>query len=428
MKYALLFAIWIIVLLTGVPTAQSQTLHFIVFADTDDPTVGGNDMKTYSSLTGNGGLAQTIAQYSGLTLNMAGFYGPRFQSVEVDKKLAELTPGNDDVVLFYFAGHGFNSRQNSYPSLIFGKATADIATIDASARNLRELYARIRAKKPRLTIAIADACNKERTDPPSPITSGRPIDVMPPTNLSPDRIKSLFRNWQGGFLMSSSQRNQFSHSDPKGGWMSVSFENAFLDWCSANRKGTLTWKMLLDDVVKRTEATARQNRQTQTPQFELELLPFSTAQPIQPTIASRSPTFNRPPDAPCPPLNQFVNEIALAGIKEDMPLLRDMNNSINSNNANNYAASFSKFYKNQKPFYESLNRILFNRISDLSPRCQQQLDNDTKWVKANTDEVNERYQVIQKYAQRPNQLVQQARSDLPSIIRRLEEILEKFDK
>lgn len=427
MRYVLQIGLALSLLLAG-PLAKSQTLHFIAFADTDDPTIGGNDMKTYSSLIGNGGLAQTIAQYSGLTLTMAGFYGPRCQAAELDKLVNELSPGKDDVVFFYFVGHGFNSRQNPYPSLIFGKATADIATIDASARNLREVYARIRAKKPRLTIVVGDACNKERTDPPAPITSSRPIDVMPPTNLNPERIKSLFRGWQGGVLMSSSQRNQFSHSDPKGGWMSVSFQNALLDQCSITRKGILNWKTLLDDVTRRTEATARQNRQAQTPQFEQDLTPFSVVQPTQPVIVSRSFTSTKPADAPCPSLDQFVNEIALAGIREDMPLLRDMNNAITSDNASAYAQSFSRFYRNQKPFYESLNRILFNRISDLSPRCQQQFETDTKWVKASTDEVNERYQIIQKYAQRPNQLVQQARSDLPSIIRRLEEILERLDK
>ena len=418
----------IVSLLTVGPVAQSQTLHFIVFADTDDPNIGSNDMKTYSSLTGNGGLAQTIAQYSGLTLNMAGFYGARCQAAEVDKKVGELSPGKDDVVVFYFVGHGFNSRQNAYPSLIFGKATADIATIDASARNLRELYARIRAKKPRLTIVMGDACNKERTDPPVAITSSRPIDVMPPTNLNSERLRSLFRGWQGGVLLSSSQRNQFSHSDPKGGWMSVSFENALLDACSVNRKGLLTWKTLLDDVVKRTDATARQNHEEQTPQFEQELLPVTITPPNQSAGLGRSFTSTRPADALCPSLDQFVNETALAGIREDMPLLRDMNNSITTDNADAYAESFSRFYTNQKPFYESLNRILFNRINDLSPRCQQQFDSDTRWVKVSTDEVNERYQVIQKYAQRPRQLVQQARSDLPSIIRRLEEILERLDK
>ena len=414
--------------LTSGPAAHSQTLHFIVFADTDDPSIGGNDMKTYSSLTGNGGLAQTIAQYSGLTLNMANFYGARCQAAELDKSLAELNPGKDDVVFFYFVGHGFNSRQNAYPSLIFGKATADIATIDASARNLRELYARIRAKKPRLTIVIGDACNKERTDPPAAITSSRPIDVMPPTNLNPDRLKSLFRNWQGGVLMSSSQRNQFSHSDSKGGWMSVSFQNALLDECSVNRKGVLTWNTLLTDVVKRTVAIAQQNRKQQTPQYIQELTPFSVAQPAPTAVVGRSFTSTRPADAPCPPLDQFVNEVALAGIREDMPLLRDMNNSITTDNAEAYAESFTRFYTNQKPFYERLNRILFNRIGDLPPRCQQQFDNDTRWVKNSTEEVNERYQVIQKYARRPTQLVQQARSDLPSIIRRLEEILERLDK
>ena len=413
-------------LLTNGRIVQSQTLHFIVFADTDDPNIGSNDMKTYSSLTGAGGLAQTIAQYSGLTLSMTGFYGAQCQAAEVDKKLASLTVEKDDVVFFYFVGHGFNSRQNAYPSLIFGKATADISTIDASARNLRDLYTRIRDKKQRLTIVMGDACNKERTDPPVAITSSRPIDVMPPTNINPDRLKSLFRGWQGSLLMSSSQRNQFSHSDSKGGWMSISFQNALLDWCSVSRKGPLSWKLLLDDVVKRTETTARQNKEVQTPQYEQDVTPVAIAQPV--VVSRPLPTTNRPVEPICPSLNQFVNEVALAGIREDMPLLRDMNNSITTENAEAYAQSFSRFYTNQRPFYESLNRILFNRISDLSPRCQQQFSNDTQWVKPSTDEINERYQVIQKYAQKPKQLVQQARSDLPSIIRRLEEILERLDK
>ncbi|MBD2704490.1 caspase family protein [Spirosoma sp. BT702] len=417
----------LLTLLINLSTAKGQTLHFIVFADTDDPSIGGNNLKTYSSLTGNNGLAQNIAQYSGLKPEIIGRYATDCRADELDKVLSSLNVGKDDVVFFYFAGHGFNSRQNDFPSLIVGKANADPATITASARSLSELYARIQAKNPRMTIAIADACNTYLTDPPIAVSSGRAIDIMPSTSLAPERIKALFRNWQGGILMSSSRPKQSSHSDSKGGWMSISLENAFNDWCSLNWKNPLplSWKTLLDDVKKRTETMAQQNKRQQNPQFVLNLTPFVPSN-VATTSASRS--IAPKAEGPCPALDKFVNERALAGIREDMPLLRDMNEHITTDNAEEYAQSFSKFYTNQKSFYDSLNKVLFNRIGNLSPRCQQQFDTDTKWVQNSANEVNERYQVIQKYSERPRQLVQQARSDLPSIIRRLEEILEKLDK
>ncbi|GAB3639545.1 caspase family protein [Spirosoma arcticum] len=411
----------VLVLLAGGPVARCQTLHFIAFADTDDIDIGSNNMKTYAALTGGNGLASTIAEQAKLKLRSVGFYGTRCRMAELDNALNELTVGPDDVVFFYFVGHGFNNRQNEYPSLIFGKATADPATIDASARNLRELYARIRAKKPRLTIVVGDACNKERTDPPAKVSSARTIDVMPPQNLNPDRFRDLFRNWQGGILMSSSRRNQFSHTDAKGGWMSVSFQNALNNWCATSRKGAINWKPLLDDVVLRTETIARQNSQEQNPQYEQDLKPYAGG-------TADTGDDKRPVTKLCPPMNQFVNEIALAGIRDDMPLLSDMYNSITTDNAQQYAEVFSEFYANQKPFYERLEQLLFNRINDLSPACQQQFTRETDWLKPSMLEINRRYDVIQKYAGKPTQLVHQARSDLPSIINRLKEILDRLEK
>lgn len=414
-----------LLLVVGVLASQlslGQTLHLLVFADTDDPEIGGSNMKIFSALTGPNGMASTIAKQAGLTLYPTNFYGANCRVDQLVRTLDALKTGPDDVVLFYFVGHGFNNRQNEYPSLIFGNANAEPATIDASSRNLREIYARIRAKKPRLTIVIGDACNKERTDPPAPVTSARAIGVMPPQVLSSARFKSLFRTWQGGILMSSSQRNQYAHSDPKGGWMSVSLLNALNDWCAVSHRDVVNWKGLLDETTARTVAIARQNSQDQVPQYLIELTPYAGTTPVVP------PVNNLMAGAICPTPDQFVNEIALSGVRDDMPLLQDMRHSITSANATAYAEAFTEFYQNQKPFYQSLATVLFNPVDDLPDACRKQFRQDTEWLKPSIQEINDRYDIIFKYADKPAQLVMHARTQLPSILVRLQAILEKLDK
>jgi len=406
-------------------SALGQTLHFIVFADTDDPTIGLPGLKTYNYLAKD--LAPAIAQQTGLTLAFIGYTGQQCRASELDAVLNKLNPNSSDIIFFYFTGHGWNNRQNEYPSLILGNANTDRATLENSSRNLLDIYQRLRAKNARLTIAIGEACNKERSDSPAAPSSNRQPDYMKTTAYRPERFNRLFREYQGGVVMASSQRGQLSNCDPKGGLMSIAWQNTLHKLLSDNPQNSspLTWDLVLQDVEKQTEAAAEKINQQQNPFFktDLRLVALSAKpapiQPSGPTIAT---------SAPCAPVDAYVNETALSGIREDLPLLRAMNEQVDTDNAEAYARAFLKFYSNQKKFYDNLGQMIFYESTAVPERCRPDFQRNTNWVRENTEEINERYQVIQKFAQKPMQLAAQARSELPALITRLEEILEQLDK
>ncbi|GAA4409205.1 hypothetical protein GCM10023187_32160 [Nibrella viscosa] len=419
------FVQWIILLsficLPAVSVRGQAKLHFIVFADTDDPTLSEANRKTFNFLTGRFG--PDVAGYAGLSLQMTAYSGSQCQSALFDQTLNKLSVGPDDVVLFYFVGHGWNNRQNEYPSLIFGRANADRATLESNSRNLLTIYEQIRAKQPRLTLVVGEACNKERSDDP-PTTSNREAIPMHPTNASPAKYKALFRNYAGGLLLSSCQRNQFSFSDPKGGWMGTSWQETINQLLSDKTPQVPTWETFVKTTVQLTERAALANNQKQNPQYRLDVRQVTPGgnQLVQP--GPTKPPGNRL----CPPLDSYVNETALAGIREDLPFLKKMDEEISTDNAEEFAETFNRFYTNQKNFYDSLDDMLFYRKADMPEDCRQVFQQETRWVAGKTAEIIRRYKMVVKLSKQPQQLVAQARSELPSLIRRMEEILEKLDK
>lgn len=418
MRFVLYLSLMSFVCLLGLPAHGQAKLHFIVFADTDDTSLGEANRKTYNYLTNDFG--PHAAQFAGLSLDMATFSGNRCRATELDQKLASLNVGNDDVVMFYFIGHGWNNRTNEYPSLIFGNAGADRATLETSSRNLVSIYEQIRAKKPRLTLVIGEACNKERNDDP-PVTSKREAIPMKPVTPDPAKYKWLFRNYAGSLLMSSCKRNQFSFSDPKGGWLGVSLHATIDNLLGVNAKAMPSWENVVKMTTSLTETAAVNNNQKQNPQHLMDIKPATAGK-------SNYEPPHQPEEGPCPPLDSYVNETALAGIREDLPFLRKMDEEISTDNAAQFAKTFDTFYKNQKNFYDSLGKMLFYESAEMPARCQASFQQDTRWVKNSTTEITRRYQIVVKMSKEPQQLVAQARSELPSLILRLEEILKKLDK
>ena len=428
-----LFRFWLTcsyLILSPIGLVYSQTLHFIVFADTDDAKIGTANLKTYTYLTQN--LAPAIAKQGRLTLSLSGFYGADCRLANLKSVLAPLKPGPDDVIFFYFAGHGWNNRQNEYTSLIFGNANTDRTTLETNSVNLLDLYRQFMTYKARMTVVIGEACNKERSDSPVLLTSTRPVDIMAPKPYDPQRFQQLFRTTRGGLLMGSSKRGQFSHTDPKGGWMGVAWQNAIQEELSDDRKahiGSASWPVLIKRVVNETQSLSRQNGQPQEPMVINELVPCPTCMSQPPTIAVVSQSLkSQSPNTPCPPIYSYVNETALAGIREDLPLLKEMYEKIDSDNSEQYARRFSLFYQNQQAFYNKLGEMIFYKASQMPTHCRPAFEKSVGWVKESTEEINERYALVKKFSAKPLQLVAQARSELPSVIQRLEDILEQLDK
>lgn len=75
-----------------------------------------------------------------------------------------LTPGNNDIVVFYYSGHGFSYEKDAakkYPQVdLRSHPFSDkIDVINAHTENLADLFELIKHRGARLNIVIGDCCN-----------------------------------------------------------------------------------------------------------------------------------------------------------------------------------------------------------------------------------------------------------------------------
>ncbi len=195
---------------------QAQTLHAILFADTKDEKVGEFDLEDYYHMALE---FESIKGYANLTLKNYYFKDDKCNRKNLENVLNDLQCSPNDVVFFYYSGHGGRSTQDKsdYPQMCLGeKYESNFYPLETVADIIKE-------KNPRLSIIMADCCNS--------ISSG----ISPKVNISSgssrlskgstDVYKDLFNRKKGRVIISSSKKGETSgvYPNPKGGAFTVSF-------------------------------------------------------------------------------------------------------------------------------------------------------------------------------------------------------------
>ncbi len=251
---------WCWLLLCGLfpQILPAATLHAILVADTNDYLIGDSTKQDLRNLEN---LVNRISQQTGLTLQSVSLEGEQFTQAQVESALDKLTVANDDVVIFYYSGHGGRAlnKTTRWPSLALNKK----ATGANSLFDFDNIIERLQQQRPRLVLAIADACN----------------DVVPPPK---DRgipkigeYRELFLNYQGHLIFASSKPGQKSAGTIKGGY----FTNVWL----ASLNSETTWERI---IKRSTVQIATGEGKVQTPQVIFDIKPVG-ASPSPPPSTSQ---------------------------------------------------------------------------------------------------------------------------------------------
>ena len=298
--------ITVLFLVTPLTTVIGQTFHAIIFANTKSP---GNPNRPGDTGIGPsvtidfermGIEMTTIAKSIGYKLKKHYYYDTpeSFSRNSLEYVLSNLSCGHDDIVFFYYSGHGGRAMNEKtvFPEMVLKVpyGPADITQLYP----LYSVYSEIRKKSPRLTIVMGDLCNSTikgfyRNE------NNRSKGASVLSKSTCDVYKNLFLNVKGGLIAASSEPSvtstclQNKQGEDLGGNFTFWFLE-LLQYCVTENQD-VSWVGLLDAV---TEMTKRQmveddkgNSVPQTPIYRHELTAASAPSQTNQEISS-------PPQAP----------------------------------------------------------------------------------------------------------------------------------
>ncbi|MEM7120303.1 MAG: caspase family protein [Pseudomonadota bacterium] len=206
-------------------SARADTIWAVVVADTNDPHIGYSVGVDAGNVTR---MLDDIAKQTDMDLKLQTISGNAFTAKSIDQALNNIKPGTDDVVFFYYSGHGERDLKSSDPWPEWN--------VNGQLVPYSDVLSRLDNGAPRLVIALSDACNRDLRN-----------SVVGATIVSDDghgskeqwSYKDLFKSTTGYFVASSASPGELSTVVGEGSAFTKSFLNSVT---YAMRTAGVTWQ------------------------------------------------------------------------------------------------------------------------------------------------------------------------------------------
>ncbi|MGQ0739755.1 MAG: caspase family protein [Bacteroidota bacterium] len=173
------------------PQEQKTKLHLLLVANTNDKKIGKTcavDMKNSFD------TYKEVAEFLEIQFVPKVISGDAFSKVNVEKAINALRPARNDIVVFYYTGHGFNDHKTaySYPYLdLRDKSYQEYG--GQYTMNMEAINQKIKLKGARLNLVISDCCNNDPSQSPN-MTSDDPDTRVSSIGWDKNKCIELFLN------------------------------------------------------------------------------------------------------------------------------------------------------------------------------------------------------------------------------------------
>jgi len=242
---------------------QAQRIHLIIVSVTDDYSLSEGFQYNLQTVANN---AELIASHTCMELSLYHITGAEVNATNIYKRIDSLQTDYEDVLWFYYAGHGINYAKNRWPSLLIGNQEQN--------PNLIDIYESLSKKPNRLVLVFGDCCNHYLNDAPEELHQpniGNENSLLE-ANYGIDQLELLFRLSKGHIISTASHQGNIAYtSNEAGGLFTNSFTNTFYDLWASTSTHSGGWKSVMSEVSELTRLSAKVMGKKQQSQFFMDI-------------------------------------------------------------------------------------------------------------------------------------------------------------
>lgn len=227
-------------------SVDAQTLHAIIFCNTLDEKIGTSCLVDHNLVRSE---ISYIADNIGYDIKYYDCSGHDCSKEKLMSILSDLNCINDDIVFFYYTGHGVHAAADpgSFPQMCLKYHSYDEDKF-VPVKTVDELIAK---KSPRFRLIVTDCCNNiaDWVSAKGYITEMNGASIYKEEDAA--NYKKLFLNQTGSIMVTSSKKGQVSWCTAQAGG---AFTLSFWDNLYQVGIGKLTpdWNTVLNSVKKTT--------------------------------------------------------------------------------------------------------------------------------------------------------------------------------
>lgn len=231
------------------PFEKNTRLILLAVANINEPEIGPSCLKDMNR------IVETFAKltdFMGIKFESKTISGNDYNKENVEKQLSSLTPTINDIVVFYYSGHGFRKPKDNRRFPYLDLRPKQDKTYMVNSINVEDIYDSIRKKGARLNLVIGDCCN---TDVTASNAIGKPLPRKKGFSMTwnLENCRALFLNpAPRSILVTAADRGQKAASNNDfGGFFSYFFKSSMENQLGFFKKN-VNWDNVLNETKKNT--------------------------------------------------------------------------------------------------------------------------------------------------------------------------------
>lgn len=238
-------------------TTTPAKIHLLIVANTEDTRIGSSVKKDVNNMYSE---IKDVSTFLKLPLNYVEVSGAKFGKANVEAAINNLKPGTNDIVIFYYSGHGYSNDQQSsmqYPQ--FDLRQSRFEDIMVATLNVSDVHDKIKAKNARLNLIFSDCCN---TSLGTLKPEGKNFAQTAKSLLSWDKsyCTNLFLNSKGSILATAAKKGQYAYGNTDvGGYFTSNLIISMEKYLSKFQNTTPSWEKIIEEAQSSTVSLSMTN-------------------------------------------------------------------------------------------------------------------------------------------------------------------------